>query len=942
MKHLNFCFILAASFAMLASCGTTAKEEQAIKLDYESYTLPNGLEVVLHEDKSDPVVAVAIQYHVGSSREKTGKTGFAHFFEHMLFQRSENLPRNAFFQKIDQMGGTFNGSTGPDGTNYFEVVPRDALEKVLWMESDRMGFFINTVTEGGLKREIDIVSNEKRQGENRPYAFVYDIMCKQFYPAGHPYSWTVIGEIPDLRSATLEDVKEFYAKYYTPNNATLVIAGDFDKAQVKELVDKYFGEIQSREKPEIRQPMPVAFDSIKKLYYEDNYASSPLLVVAYSAVESNNADEFALDFMTDLIAGSKKSPMYKVLVEEKKLVPEVSMYNQAQELSGGVSIEASTFKDVNLNDVYAGIEEAMARFESDGFSDADLSRLKIQKEKEIYNRLSGVMNKALYMAHDNVFYGAPDESVNQLAKYEAVTRDDIMRVYNKYIKGQNYGAISVVPKGQANLVLAGSVEAPITIEKVEDQKKQSTDGALVDDPYEFSPSKIDRKTEPALLANTPVVKSPAMWSTATDNGMKVLGAVYSELPLVNFMFSLNNGRLNDPAQKVGVSTFLARMLNEGTANKTPEELEDAMGQLGASIKFAAGSETMSLSGNCLKKNTAEVMALVQEMLLQPRWDAKAFETVKARLIDEYNQSVSYPQTIGRQAFVRMIYGKESPLAYIGTEATYSAITMDDLKDYYNKYISPSIAKFNIVGDFSQEEVLKMLAPLNTAWAAKEATQAIPEMTKATPDAKIFFIDYPGSAQSFIMLGNAAMPLNSPEAYPAKVVNNKLGGSSGSVLFDELRLKKGYTYGAYSDFNQGNYINNFVAASNVEAQFTVPSVVLFKDILSGWKEQFTEAILVETKNSMMQAQCGAFETPGRLINVLSNVSVYNMPMDYLTQQQNTLKNMTLDQAKAHIAKDINYDNMIIVVVGDAKTQLPLLQKSGIGKVVVLDRQSNIVK
>ena len=364
MKKLSlFPFLTLTVFGM-SSCASGTDDRAS--LEYEKYRLPNGLEVVLHQDTSDPVVSVAIQYHVGSNREKPGKTGFAHFFEHMLFQRSENLPRNAFFQKIDALGGTFNGGTSNDGTVYFETVPRDALEKVLWMESDRMGYFINTVTEGGLKREIDVVSNEKRQGENVPYGLAWDLTFKNLFPQGHPYSWTVIGEIPDLRSATVDDVKEFYDKYYTTSNATLVVAGDFDKAEAKKLIEKYFGEIPDRGKPEAPQVQNVTLDSTKKISYEDVFCNAPMLLLAYPGVETYNEDGYALDFLTNLLAGDKKSPLYKVLVEERKLAPEVEMFSYQLEVAGLIVFDAKTFPGVKLDDVQAAFDEALARFEKEG------------------------------------------------------------------------------------------------------------------------------------------------------------------------------------------------------------------------------------------------------------------------------------------------------------------------------------------------------------------------------------------------------------------------------------------------------------------------------------------------------------------------------------------------------------------------------------------------
>jgi len=387
--------LLFTTLAILVMACSTQKEQ--VELKYEQYTLENGLKVVLHQDLSDPLVAVAIQYHVGSGREKPGKTGFAHFFEHMLFQRSENLPRNAFFQKIAKLGGEFNGSTNSDGTNYYEMVPRDALEKILWMESDRMGFFINTVTQGGLEREIDIVSNEKRQNyDSQPYGHSSTIMAREMFPAGHPYSWTTIGEIADLRAATIDDVKEFYHTYYVPNNATLVLTGDFDIAQAKELIQKYFGEIKKGNdvpKPEVK---PLVFEATKKLVFEDGYAKLPQLTLAYPTVEQFNEDSYAIQFFANLFANGKKAPLYKIVVEEKKLAPAVSAYNMSREVAGYTQLGIRAFEGVNLNDVQTAIDEAFARFEAEGVDEQELAKLKISQEVGLYNRVTGVLGKARY------------------------------------------------------------------------------------------------------------------------------------------------------------------------------------------------------------------------------------------------------------------------------------------------------------------------------------------------------------------------------------------------------------------------------------------------------------------------------------------------------------------------------------------------------------------
>ncbi len=933
--------MLLSIMAAVSSCKNSGGEAS---LKYEKYKLDNGLEVVLHPDSSDPVVSLAIQYHVGSNREKPGKTGFAHFFEHMLFQRSENLPRNAFFQKIDEMGGSFNGGTSNDGTVYFETVPRNALEKVLWMESDRMGYFINTVTEGGLKREIDVVSNEKRQGENAPYGLAYDLLFKNLFPAGHPYSWTVIGEIPDLRSATVEDVKEFYNLYYTPGNATLVLAGDFDPAQARELIQKYFGEIPARPNPAAPQVQNVTLDSTKRIEHEDPFCNAPMLLVAYPAVEAYAPDGYALDLLSNLLSGDKKSPMYQVLVEERKLVPSVDMYNYQMELAGLMFFNATTFPGVKLDDVQAGIEEAYSRFEQQGVDPKDLERYLAIEETRAYNRLTSTQGKAIGMAHSNVFGGSPDRMLKELAEYRKVTPADILRVYEKYIKGKNYLSVSIVPQGQRELAITGSTPAVVEQEAIHEQELNSQEGAIVDDPYERTPSAFDRSVEPGLLPNTPELNVPAIWTSQLESGMEVRGIRYTELPLVNFAVELNNGMLLDTPRKAGLAKLTAALLNEGTADKTAAELEEAIGQLGARLSIQSSYETMVITGNCLLNKYPELVKLIEEVLTRPRWDTASFSLVKERTLDNIRQNATEPSAIGGAVFRKLLFGGDNILGYTpdGTEESVSALTLEDVKNFYTANFSQSIAKFNFVGGLDQRQVEKSLASLRKNWAATPVIA--PQLTEPAvkPAAKLYFVDYPGSRQSYIVVGSKSVPQDSPEAYPCVVVNDHLGASTSSLLFDILRLQRGYTYGAYSNFNTGIVNNTFTARSSVQATVTKESVDLFREILTGYGEGFTQQDLDATTSSLLSTMNGSFETPNALLNLLRQVSVYHLPEDYPKQREALLKTMTLDEAKGYIARNLNYEDMIIVVVGDAATQLAGLKQLNLGTILQVDKDGKLVK
>ena len=936
MNYLSSFSLVWIGMLLIVAC----QGEKDFSLPYEKFVLDNGLQVVLHEDKSDPIVSVAIQYHVGSAREKPGKTGFAHLFEHMLFQRSEHLGRNEFFKKIGELGGSFNGATGPDGTVYYETVPRDALEKVLWMESDRMGFFINTVTRKGLEREIDVVSNEKRQNENRPFGQSNGMMLKQFYPEGHPYRWPVIGSIADLHGATVDDIKQFYRKYYAPNNATLVVAGDFDRREVEAMIRKYFGEIPAREEVEPVRPIPVQLEKTSKYVLEDRFANAPGLEMNFSGAEQFHPDAYPLRILALLLSYGKNAPFYKVLVEDNKLASYVNVASSSLELSGQVSVSVKAYKETDLNTVYRGIQEAFERFEQEGIRDNDLERMKIMQETMLYNVMMSLESKTQALARNNVFAGRPDQMVIDLAHYQAVTKEEVMRVYRKYVRGKHFVALSTVPQWQTSLALTGSVVVRPDEDSPVGQKLVADEGAVTDDdPYEYTPSVFDRSVEPPLLANTPESAMPPVWTGEMSNGMKVKGMAYTELPVVQFAVYLNSGMLCEPKGKSGLARLTAAVLNCGTRTKTPEELEVALGLLGARVSFGVSTERMQLSGSCLKKNFPQVLRLVEEMLLEPRWDETALELARKRMIGNIRQSSTEPKVLARHVFRQMMYGPENVLSNsaLASEKEVAAITMEDIKTFYKTHIVPGQATFDFVGGYEKKEVMKFLQPLARTWTTGGASQERLNLNFMAPQAKVYFVDYPGAKQSYILLGCPAMPKASNDYYPAKMVNQLLGASSNALLFDVLRLQHGYTYGAYSFFDCGKYANEFRATSSVQAAYTLEAMQLFKSCISTYGEQFTEQSLVKTKDAMFKENAAAFEMPDARLDLLSEMTVDGLPVDDLKRQEQLLKRMTLPEAKACIRNWLDYDRMFFVVVGDAASQLDRIRKSGLGEVKVVDLQ-----
>nr|WP_245693358.1 pitrilysin family protein [Salinimicrobium catena] len=941
-------FLPLVMFAFISCDTLTGKEkdsadQEGLSIDFEKYELENGLNVVLHQDKSDPIVSVAIQYGVGSNREKKGRTGFAHLFEHMLFQESENVGQDQFFKKIQDAGGTLNGGTWQDGTIYYEVVPKNALEMVMWLESDRMGYLINTVTESAFANQQEVVQNEKRQRvDNNPYGHTNWVLDKNLYPDGHPYSWQVIGELEDLQNATVEDVKEFYDKYYGPNNATLVLAGDFDKAEAKKMIEKYFGEIKKRQEVAPLEVQIVTLDETKRLYHEDNFATAPQLNMVWPTVEHYTEDAYALDFLGKILSDGKKAPLYKVLVEEKKVTSKPYAFNSSEQISGKFRILVTANAGVDLDSVEAGINEAFALFEKEGVTEKDIERIKAGLETDFYNGVSSVLGKSFQLAQYDVFAGDPGFIEKDIANIKKVTKDDVMRVYKKYIQDKPYVMTSFVPKGQTELIAENSEKAEVVEEEITENVETEVTETEQEE-IKKTPSSFDRSVQPEM-GTTPSLNIPDSWTVELDNGLEVYGIEQTEIPLVNFSIVLEGGHLLDDLNKNGLANLMSDILMEGTANKTPEELEEAIDLLGANISMYTTNESIVIRGNTLKRNFDETMALVQEMLLQPRWDEKELERIKTSTINNIKRNQANPDRIANQVYNKVLYGEGHPFAYptLGTEESVAAITMQDLKDYYNSYFSPSVTRFHVVGDVSKEVTLAAIEGLEENWEAKEVSIPEFEIPNERDKASLYFVDVPNAKQSVINIGYIALPRTSEDFFPAEVMNYKLGGSFSGNVNLILREEKGYTYGARSGFSGSKIPGTFTASSSVRTNTTGESVGIFRDEIAKYKEGISEEDLEFTKNAMIKSNARRFETQYSLLGMLQEMSAYDLDPKYIEKEEEIIGAMTLEQHKELANKYLDESKMAYLVVGDAATQFEQFKKMGFDEVKLLNKQGEEIE
>jgi zinc protease len=942
--RLGRLLLLSAAAASLATAAgaapapASAQARQQGLMPVEQFTLDNGMKVVFHIDRSDPVVAVSLNARVGSARELPGRTGFAHMFEHLFFLESENLGKGGLDAMSARIGGSgANGSTSRDITDYLQTVPKDGLEKMLWAEADKLGFFINTVTEAVLAKEKQVVKNEKRQGvDNQPYGHTYTVISQNLYPAAHPYSWPVIGSLADLDAATLADVKDFYRRWYVPNNVTLVVAGDFDPAQARRWVRKYFAEFPSGAAAPAQPPQPARLAATRKLLYEDNFAQLPQLSLAWPAAPALHPDSYALNILIDLLTDGKETPLHAVLVDELKVTSAVGGFENNGRLAGETHLRVRGFSDVDLDRILAGLEQGFARFEKEGVDRAALERAKTAQEVEFYDQVGSVLGKASRLARYDLYTGSADFADKDIALLRAVTADDVMRVYRTYIKGKPHVAVSVVPKGKPELALQGSSRAEIVEEKIV-QGAEATVDASAKASYERTPSSFDRTVEPPY--GTPArVALPTVWTAALPNGLKTYGIVDRELPIARFELAIEGGRLLDPMDRPGTANLLARMLMRGTARRTPAELEDALKSLGAEIDISVRNEHFMISGRTLARNFDRTMDLVEEILLEPRWSPEELALQKAAAISTIQGARTQPQAVAGRAFEVAVYGEDHIYSRnpLGTESSVAATTMEDLKLFHASRLAPNVATFRFVGAVERPGVERALRDLGSKWARREVAIPSYPAPAAPSKARLFFYDLPGAKQSIFAFGYPGPTRADSDHYPAEVMNYILGGGSfASRLTQQLREGKGYTYGIFSDFQGGARTGTFQIFSPVRSNVTLEAAELVRSIMRDFAATYGPSDLDVTKSFLTRSRLRAFETSGAKLAYLGTVADYRLPLDYPIQEQAIVDSMTVDKVKDLARRYVRPDAMTYVIVGDAATQAKRLDALGLGAPVLLN-------
>ena len=923
--------ILAAAVLVgaIAPAASRADERtpQIPQLRVAKYTLPNGLEVLLHEDHTTPVVGVNLWYKVGSQDEKPGKTGFAHLFEHLMFQGSQHHD-DEYFGPLEKLGAQINGTTSEDRTNYFEVVPSNALELALWLESDRMGYLLPALTQGKLDNQRDVVKNERRQRvDNQPYGQADEALSRALYPEGHPYYHSVIGSMADLSAASLGDVSEFFRAYYAPSNASLCVAGDFDVAKTKELIAKYFGAFPRG--PEVKRPTPSTpkLDGSKHLKMTDA-VRLPRVQLVWPTVPNGHPDEPALDVLASVLGGlAKENRLYRDLIYKKPLAATVSAQHPTSRLTGTFEVSITAQPTEALDDLVTRADAAIAVLQAEGPAEGEVIKAQNGQESGLVVGLQSVMTKANFLNQNNVTFGDPMAYKGEFARLFAVTAADVKRVAVKYLTADRVrlditpGAPT--PRPAESVVAAPHVEAADTAAKFAET--------------------FDRTVEPKL-GPTPKFTPPTVVRRKLANGLEVLIAERHELPILTLNLVVKGGETLVPAGKEGLASLTASLLTEGTTTRDSLQLAGALSEIGASVTAQGGLEETTLSLTTLTKHTAKALELYSEVLLHPAFPEAALERLRSRRLAQILARSASPEGVAGLVFPRLLYGQEHPYGRpdLGTPQSVKGLTPEDARALYGKLFHPNNAALIVVGDITPDAAVTALDATLADWAPGQPVSTDLPEPPAGKAVSVFLVDKPAAAQSILSVGQVGVPRGTPDYFPLSVMNAILGGQFSSRINLNLREKNGYTYGARSGFAFRQGPGPFQAGGAVRTEVTREALIeLIKELtdISGPRPA-TPVELSFAKDRLVKGFPSRFETTFGVAGALADLVVYHLPDDYFTTYQGAIEAVSRADVDRVAKRYVDPGHMVILIVGDRAKVEPTLKSLPYAEVInVLDAEGN---
>jgi zinc protease len=911
------------------------KTGNEIVIPYKQYKLANGLTILIHEDHSDPICYVDVTYHVGSAREQEGRSGFAHFFEHMMFQGSKNVADEQHFKIITEAGGTLNGSTNTDRTNYFETVPSNQLEKMLWLEADRMGFLLDSVTQKKFEVQRATVKNERGQRyDNAPYGLVGEKIGEALYPQGHPYSWTTIGYIVDLDRVDVDDLKRFYMRWYGASNAVLTVAGDVKTEEVLRMAQKYFGSIDKGPAVKEQEVESFKLDANRYISYEDN-VKFPMLSTAYVTSPLYTKDDAALDVLADILGGSQGSPLYKGFIESKKAVS-ASAYQYSRELAGQFQFVIRANSNSPLAEIEKELKTILDNWEKKGVSDDDLLKFKAKFQSDLYDRLSTVRGKGASLASFYTLAKNANSLKNEIDRYMSITKEDVMRVYTTYIKGKNAVILSCIPKGKGDLI------AKADTWKMYERKIETESDEYKNLSYTEPKDDFNRAMMPAAKAAVPV-SVPKFYTDKINATIPVIGITENEIPKVNVLISFKAGHRFEERNKSGLSQLLAAMLEQSTQMTSAEEIENKLNRLGSSVNIYSGDEELNISIESLKQNLNATLKIVEESIFSPKFDDAEFELEKKKQLDRIDQMQTNASSLAETAYRKVLYGSNHIMGYpsSGTRETVSSIELEEVRNFYNN-LNAGLVSVAVSGDITKEAMMNELKFLSKLMpGATMPTNVAP--TPSIEKTKIYFMDKKNAAQSEIRIGYMAMPFDATgEFYKSTIMNFSFAGAFNSRTNYLLREIKGWTYGTRGGFNGTKYSGPYTISGGFKANTTDSTLVEFFAELKKYSEGgITDEELSFTKNAMAQSDALKYESPFQKLGFIKRLLEFKLPKDYVAQQTVILNTITKAEINQLAKKNLPYKNMIVIVVGDKASNFEKVSKLGYD-VLEIDMDGNVIK
>lgn len=897
------------------------QQDDRISLPYKKYQLENGLTVIIHEDDSDPLVHVDVTYHVGSAREELGKSGFAHFFEHMMFQGSDNVGAEMHFKYVTEAGGTLNGTTNSDRTNYFQTVPVNQLEKMLWLESDRMGYFLDSVTQEKFDIQLSTVKNERGQRvDNQPYGRYFEQLQGALYPYGHPYSWPVIGHMDDLNRATMPDLKQFFLRWYGPNNATLTIGGAVKAEEILPMVQKYFGTIPAGPAVEKMAKAPAKLDADRYVSMEDN-VHLPLISMTFPTVYAGHPDEAPLNILADILGNGNNSLLYQSLVRPQIAV-NASAGHRCMELACTFSLSALPHpaSGKNLADIEQLLRQNLQQVAERGVKPEDLARAKTRVEARSIFGLQSVAGKVSQLAYNEIFFGEPDRIASLLASYEAVTAEDVMRVYRQYVQNSPAVISSVVPRGKTELIAAAD---NFTAQKFDPANATSAEPL----PMRYAAHTFDRKVVPQAGAN-PAILLPDTWTTVLDNGIQVLGSVSDETPTTSILLRIPAGSFHNTVEQAGLASMMAALLNESTENYSTEQMSMALELFGSSVSFSASDNELNVFISSLSRNLPQTLQLVQEKLLRPAFNAEDFNRIKQQRLQSLAQAQKNASYLAERAVSKLMFGDSiAGQSSMGSAESLQAMTLEQVRAFYQTHVKPQGAQLVTVSDLPQPQLQSLLADMAPQWQGKAPELELALPAPAIQQGAIYLVHKDQSPQSEIRIVRRAMPRDlTGDFYRAGLMNFTLGGNFNSRINLNLREDKGYTYGARSGFGGDQQVGLFTASAAVRADVTRESIEEFLKELNNYQQNgMTAAESNFMRSAVNQSEALRYETPNAKLGFMAQMLEFNVGPEFTRERNQILQQASLEQLNALASQYLSPSEMVIVVVGEADKLKPELEK-----------------